>query len=109
MSKRRNASTIGNSRNPGFATESQSFIPLKDLLRKNHADRVQDYLDKMDEENGTDEEEQQNMKETTNSRLKLGFNDNKKVSEVKSKFDKKGKSVAPQTNLPKMHKNNASL
>jgi len=49
---------------------------------------VQDYLDKMDEENGTDEEEQQNMKETTNSRMKLGFNDTKKVSEVKSKFDK---------------------
>ena len=27
--------------------QNVSFIPLKDLLRKNHDDRVKDYMDKM--------------------------------------------------------------
>ena len=42
-----------------YSRRKQPFVPLRDLLKKGHADRVQDYLDKMngmtiDEiENGT--------------------------------------------------------
>ena len=42
-----------------YTRRKQPFVPLRDLLKKGHADRVQDYLDKMngmtiDEiENGT--------------------------------------------------------
>ena len=31
----------------GVEPKATDFIPLKDLLRKNHGDRVQDYMDKM--------------------------------------------------------------
>ena len=33
-----------------------NFIPLRDLLQKNHADRVQDYLKKMDSSSQNDED-----------------------------------------------------
>ena len=33
---------------------ADSFIPLKDLLKRNHDDRVQDYLTKMNEESQED-------------------------------------------------------
>ena len=32
----------------------KGFIPLADLLKRNHADRVQQYLANLDEEDGTD-------------------------------------------------------
>lgn len=34
-----------------------NFIPLRDLLKKNHEDRVQDYLKEMDIPEGEDEKE----------------------------------------------------
>ena len=38
-------------------TDEKKFIPLRDLLRKNHADRVQDHLRK-EEEKERDEKQQ---------------------------------------------------
>lgn len=44
------------SRNSGSKSKNGSgkFVPLRDLLRRNHDDRVQDYLAKMDQENQED-------------------------------------------------------
>jgi hypothetical protein len=36
------------------ASAGDSFIPLRDLLKRNHDDRVQDYLTKMNEESQED-------------------------------------------------------
>jgi hypothetical protein len=44
----RNASAVSRTGNGG------SFLPLKDLLKRNHDDRVQDYLTKMNEESAED-------------------------------------------------------
>ena len=36
------------------STGGGNFIPLRDLLKRNHDDRVQDYLTKMNEESQED-------------------------------------------------------
>lgn len=48
----RNPSAISGNNSNTFNNNNSSlgsFIPLKDLLRRNHGDRVQDYLQKMDD------------------------------------------------------------
>lgn len=40
-----------------------TFIPLRDLLQKNHADRVQDYLKKMDSSSQNDDQQGQSTKQ----------------------------------------------
>lgn len=48
----KSGSLTGRGRNTN-ATDG-SFLPLKDLLKRNHDDRVQDYLTKMNEESADD-------------------------------------------------------
>lgn len=72
------------------------FIPLRDLLRKNHADRVQDYLIQLEEEeaqeNKKDDEFDTDQKRT-NSQIKMNASGAqsfgvKKIATLKSRNNK---------------------
>lgn len=54
LGRGRNASAVSRTSGGGHHKGGGSFIPLRDLLKRNHDDRVQDYLQKMNEESADD-------------------------------------------------------
>ena len=71
------------------------FIPLRDLLRKSHADRVQDYLNKMEEEEEREHGEvKENDKEKTPTQATGGSTKRKEAHQKEDLEKIKGRKTS---------------